>query len=317
MEKEEDAAWALKVFAADLDGRAHDRMAADGPRVGAYARAISRAVKGRVVLDLGTGPRALLALLCARAGAARVVALEVVPAVAALARRAVAEAGFSDRIEVVVGYSTLVPLPRVDLVVHEIVGNLATEEGLASVLADLQGRPEVVDSARPGWSLPRCVETWAAPVSLSVALPPGGEPLPPSVLRLPCPPPPATLLGEPRLLETVDAERPIALRQARRLRWVVKAAGRLGGFACAPRVAFDQYEALDAWAAATHWRHLLVPLAAPVRVLPGDAVELAALADLRRLPVRHAFTAAVVRAPRGPRRVPRREPLGRIEAQLR
>jgi len=50
----------------------HELMLKDKPRNKAYREAIEMSVKDKVVLDIGTGPAAFLALLAARAGAKKV-----------------------------------------------------------------------------------------------------------------------------------------------------------------------------------------------------------------------------------------------------
>jgi len=79
-----------------FDPARYQGMINDDARTSAFAEAIHRAIRGRegelVVLDIGTGPAALLALIAARAGARRVYAVEVQSEVAALAREAVAQA---------------------------------------------------------------------------------------------------------------------------------------------------------------------------------------------------------------------------------
>src|SRR5687767_7106476 len=71
----------------------HRSMLADAPRNDFYARAIRETVRpGDVVLDIGTGS-GLLAMLAAQAGAARVVACEANPALAATAREIVKRNG--------------------------------------------------------------------------------------------------------------------------------------------------------------------------------------------------------------------------------
>mmetsp|Transcript_126759 Transcript_126759/g.253413 ORF Transcript_126759/g.253413 Transcript_126759/m.253413 type:complete len:350 (+) Transcript_126759:44-1093(+) len=309
-----DAARALRVFTTNLDAAAHDRMGMDDARMGAYTEAIQRAVPGRTVLDLGTGPHALLALLCARAGAKRVIAVEVVPAAAALARKAVAASGLSEQVVVLEGHSALLTLPRVDMVVHEIVGNIATEEGVAAALADLQGRPEVVDSHAVGWSLPLRVETWCAPTNLSVPLDMNGNS--PKALsnavRLPFTVPQGALLGDPQPMEAVETDCAIRLEQVRTLKWEVTSSSTLAGIICAPRLVLDAQTVVNAWQQKTHWHQVLVLLSVATLVDPGDVVELIVESSLRNFPVVHRFEAAVIRRQSG-----RRTRLKAVEVKLR
>eukprot|EP00663_Eupelagonemidae_sp_cell21sb_P007592 gene7592-2398_t len=60
-------------------------MADDQTRVGACAAGIGAVAKGKVVLDIGTGPYAVLAILAAEAGAQRVYAVEQDPDAARVA----------------------------------------------------------------------------------------------------------------------------------------------------------------------------------------------------------------------------------------
>ena len=71
------------------DTQDHDVMQEDTARMRAFAVAIERAVPGRVVLDMGAGPDAVLALCAARCGAARVYAVEGNASAAAAAARLV------------------------------------------------------------------------------------------------------------------------------------------------------------------------------------------------------------------------------------
>ena len=84
----------------------------------------------RVVLDIGTGALALLAIFAAEAGASKVYAIEANAHSYAKALQSVRESRFSDRIVVLEGLSTNVTLPeRMDLLVHENLGEIVSFEG--------------------------------------------------------------------------------------------------------------------------------------------------------------------------------------------
>lgn len=112
----------------------HRSMLADSARNDFYARAIRDAVRpGDVVLDIGTGS-GLLAMMAAQAGAAKVVACEANPALAATAREIVERNGFGDRIEVVTAKSTALERSGAlaggaDLIVSEIFSHNLIDEG--------------------------------------------------------------------------------------------------------------------------------------------------------------------------------------------
>jgi len=163
------------------------------------------------VLDIGTGPHAVLALLAARAGARKVYAVEVNPEAAKRARETVAAAGFGEVVEVIEGFSTAVELPElVDVVVSEIVGSIASEEGLYASIRDAHARFVKDPQATSSW-IPYRVETWGAPCSwaLQYALGPprydwsrNDEPL-----RLSCLDASLLALAPPQRLEDIDFTR--------------------------------------------------------------------------------------------------------------
>lgn len=138
----------------------HQVMLADARRNRAFARALARHVRpGKDVLDLGSGS-GVWAVLAARLGARRVVAVEreavLVPVIQALAR----EAGVADRIEVVRADARHVRLRRTfDLVVGELVGNEGFEEGLVPVFA----RARELFLREGGALVPEAVALVAAP----------------------------------------------------------------------------------------------------------------------------------------------------------
>lgn len=100
----------------------YGRMAGDRVRMGAYSRAISRVVKpGAVVLDIGAGT-GIFSLLAARAGARRVHAVDINPAVTLLEPIA-AENGLGDRITIH----------------HKSSFDLVLDEKADVVIADLRG----------------------------------------------------------------------------------------------------------------------------------------------------------------------------------
>jgi protein arginine N-methyltransferase 1 len=110
-------------------------------RNAAYLDAIARSVRGRTVVDIGTGRDALWAIAAVRAGAAHAFAIEQLPRVAHHARAAVDAAGLSDRITVVTGSATAVSLPvPAEVCISEVVGNIAGAEGVAGVIADARAR---------------------------------------------------------------------------------------------------------------------------------------------------------------------------------
>lgn len=128
-----------------------------------------------VVLDIGTGPHAVLALLAARSGARKVYAIEASHQAACRARATVESAGFQGVVEVIEGFSTSVELPeKVDLVVSEIVGSIASEEGVYASIKDAHER-FVKSPLDPASWIPCQIETWGVPCSYALQYALGGE----------------------------------------------------------------------------------------------------------------------------------------------
>jgi protein arginine N-methyltransferase 1 len=191
---------------------AYAAMRDDEGRTPIFEKAIQKRLAGQegklTVLEIGTGPYALLAIIAARAGAKKVYAIEAQPEAAKRARQAVKKAGFEDTIEVLDGFSTAVELPeKADVVVAEIVGSVASEEGMIATIRDAQARlvkqPELASS----WIPNRC-QTLAAPATyaLHYALGPPQfdwtklkEPV-----RLNCRDETLQTLAEPQLLEDIS-----------------------------------------------------------------------------------------------------------------
>ncbi|MFE0041975.1 L-histidine N(alpha)-methyltransferase [Streptomyces albireticuli] len=140
----------------------HSLMLGDDLRMNAYRAAIAEAVRpGATVLDLGTGT-GILARWALEAGAARVYGIDLNESVLADAVDRLKAAGHGDRFHPLCGLSFDLDLPeRVDVVLSEIMGNLADNENAAAILDDARRR-----FLRPGGTmLPRQIESYLVPVA--------------------------------------------------------------------------------------------------------------------------------------------------------
>lgn len=141
----------------------HFRMLADEARNDAYRRAIEKAAPGRrLALDIGTGS-GLLAMMAARAGAARVVACEMIQPLARAASRIITQNGYGDRITVVAKRSTQLAvgadLPeRADLLISEIVDGGLLGEGILRTLRHANSMLTTPDAA----VIPMAATVWGA-----------------------------------------------------------------------------------------------------------------------------------------------------------
>jgi SAM-dependent methyltransferase/acyl carrier protein len=137
-------------------------MTSDRVRARAYRSAIERTVRGKSVVDIGTGGDLALARMCLEAGAKRVYALEMLEQAFEQASRLARELHHSDRLVLIQGEAQKIELPeKVDICVSELIGAIGSSEGVIEVLNDARR------FLRPGGEMiPRRCVTKVAAVSL-------------------------------------------------------------------------------------------------------------------------------------------------------
>ncbi len=112
-------------------------MTTDEVRTSAYREALASRVRGKTVVDVGTGRDVLLARLALEAGAERVYAIEVLDEPYQAGRALLQRLGLDDRIHLVQG-DVLDPeleLPElVDVCVSEVIGTIGSSEGVIPLL---------------------------------------------------------------------------------------------------------------------------------------------------------------------------------------
>lgn len=257
----------------------HDLMSSDALRNAAFRSAFERHAPGRVVLDIGCGPHALLARMAAEAGARHVYAVELMPEMAEKARAAVAAAGLADRITVITGDAAEVPLPEpIGLCTQGIIGNIGSADGIAAIWNRVRGRFSADAVAVPA----RCT-TWIAPVELPASL--RAAPLLAPLAReyaerifagegrrfdlrlclrgLP----PGQLLAEPQLFEDLDFAGELPAAHAGRGDFRLARSGRFDGFLLWTQVFTTSDTQIDY----LHHQHAWLPVFLP---LPEDGPEL-------------------------------------------
>ncbi len=263
----------------------HRKMLADRVRHDAFRRALAAHIDAgaRTVADLGAGTGVLS--FFARELGARECWLYDPGSVLALAE-ALAKANRIDGLHFVPLHSLEVEdPPPVDLVVAEVLGNFAYEEGVLDTLRDAKRF-----LAPGGRLMPSALAQWVQPVTSDryeqdlASFRTVGHGLDLAVLERVArnnmyvhPLEPRDLLGvPPARWDAVDLTAEFSSSREGAARWSLAAAGRIHGFALwwdatlAPGVVLST----SPHAPRTHWDQIYLPLLTPFEVAAGDALEL-------------------------------------------
>ncbi|MEV4886450.1 amino acid adenylation domain-containing protein [Chitinophaga ginsengisegetis] len=144
------------------DDMLYHAMTNDIRRNAWYEKEIRRHVKGKVVVEIGTGPNAILSRLCIEAGAEKVYAIEILEETYNKAKQFLKDAGLDQKIHLIHGDAMLVNLPeKADICLSELVGPIGGCEGAAVVLNNARRFLKEDGIMIPGRNLTRI-----APVSL-------------------------------------------------------------------------------------------------------------------------------------------------------
>lgn len=280
----------------------HRSMLSDAVRNDFYARAIRETVRpGDVVLDIGTGS-GLLAMMAAAAGAAKVVACEANPALAATAREIVERNGFGDRIEIVTAKSTALERSGAlaggaDLIVSEIFSHTLIDEG---AIESLNHGMKML--ARPGARIiPASASVEVALVDYTGdMLPPvdrvAGFDLSPFDRHMPASMtvPTKSRHLRPRSLArslfTLDFTRGEAPAEGRRTLALESGGGRVTGVVqwialrMTDSLAFENAPGRGRW---SHWPCVVYPFDSPLETSAGEEVRIEGWHDALRLRIWH------------------------------
>ena len=140
----------------------YEWMRMDTIRNNAYREAIKRSVKDKVVVEIGTGPDLILALMCIESGAKYVYGFEMDQGAFEKAQRRIKEDGLSGKISLFLGTSYGMALPEpCDVCVSEIIGSIGSSEGAVAYMKDAKRVMKENGILIPG----RCI-TKIAPVTL-------------------------------------------------------------------------------------------------------------------------------------------------------
>ena len=113
----------------------------DSVRNKAFQTAITNYVRGKTVVEIGSGSMLFLTRMCVEAGADTIYAIEVRKDSYEKAKKLIENEELADRIQLIHGSSFEVDLPeRVDICLSEMIGYIGGIEGVARVLNDARRR---------------------------------------------------------------------------------------------------------------------------------------------------------------------------------
>jgi hypothetical protein len=267
----------------------YELMETDDNRNQPYRETIREVVAGKVVLELGTGRKALWAVCCALAGARKVYAVEANQRAYQESLKFL-EARNIDNVHLICGFSDKITLPeRCEVLVHDLIGNIASAEGMIPFIEDAKRRLLAPDAVH----IPeRCVT--CAVLAEDPTLTPAERAFS-YVLRgcqrldrLPFVRVfgfrPQDALSEPYVFEDFTFRQVQQFQSSVRLAMEIKRDGVLQGVFFFLRIYFNKTRMLDTWATPTCWETPFVRFKQPTRVKEGDRVELCIQSDLSGTP---------------------------------
>lgn len=146
------------------DDALYDKMKNDINRTSFYRNVINKYCKDKVVLDIGCGALALLAIMASEANASKIYAIEINELAYLNAKQLIHDKGLQNKIEILNGHSNDLQLPeKCDLIVHEIIGEIGSCEGVYAVIEDAK-KKFLKSTDSEIWSIPDYVQTYLTPV---------------------------------------------------------------------------------------------------------------------------------------------------------
>lgn len=260
-------------------------METDEVRNQAYRAAIRDAVSNKVVLEMGTGRKALWATICAKSGARKVYAIEANPKSYGSSLKYLKDNGVRN-VELIYGFSDRVEVPeRCEVLVHDLIGSIGSSEGMVPFIEDVKRRmltPDAVHIPKrcttyavltedPRLRLREAIFSYCARGfkrfnSLSFV----------RFFGFPA----SAVLSEPKIFEDIAFDAAPELQNDRQLRFEILRDGQLRGVCFFIRLHLDDTNRVDTWEHRTNWFIPYVRLKAATSVKKGDLVEVSVRADI-------------------------------------
>ena len=269
------------------DDVVYSSMANDVERNRRYSGAFATHLKGKVVLDIGTGPFAILSRLAIEAGAAHVYAVDLLESTAAKARQTVERLGLSDRITVLHGDARTIELPeQADVCISEIVGAIGGSEGAADIINHarrLLKNPMAMLPQRSvtrlaavnlpeghfDWGFPEVAAHYVERIFSDIGRP---FDLRLCVKNLPA----QAIVSSVGVLEDLDYTQPMALEATHRDELVIERSGPVTGLLAWLQLHVDADHVVDILENPASWLPVYIPLdLGDVCFEPGDRLQLA------------------------------------------
>jgi hypothetical protein len=266
--------WYTKAF--------YHVMANDKIRNAAYERAVKK-LKGRTVVEIGTGPFALLSKMALDAGATRVYAIEENPI---SFQNAKSRYKNEKKIRFVKGFSLDVELPeKCDTILHEIIGGICSEEGVALVVNDAKERFLNQSCKRKHIFIPSGCTTFFSPagplydhlsfkdIAVSMMFG-GGSDESVGVYDVYNFPQDNILSDSPAVFEQINFHEDFSLRQKRNGKFVISKNGYFDGFVFWFKLEIDPENILNSLHQKMNWAVVYIKIGKdPFYVKTGDSIK--------------------------------------------
>jgi protein arginine N-methyltransferase 1 len=263
----------------------YELMEADESRNRLYAEVIRDSVAGKVVLEVGTGNKALWAVCCARAGAKMVYAVEANERACQSSSRFLRSENI-DNVRLIRGFSDNVCLPeRCDVLVQSLVGDIGSCEGVVACVEDAKQRlltPGAVHIPHRCTTFIVLAEDpsfcWAERVFSFVLR--GFRGLDSqSFLRI-YGFPVSAALSEPHVFEDITFHREPRLHTDERFMMRIERDGEVRGVCLFIRLYVSETRIVDTWDSPTTWSTPFIRFKTATSVRKGDLVEVHVRSDL-------------------------------------